>query len=84
MDSIKILFIFCFQTFKAEIEKPEQPGGPLLDPTDVKLICGKVPPIYEVHKKLRDELAEKCARWREESCIGDVLVKHVRTHETSS
>ena len=63
---------------QAGIEEPDQPGGPLLPPTDVKLIFGKVPPIYSVHKKIRDELSEKCQHWQEESCIGDVFVKYVR------
>nr|AUG84409.1 ECT2 [Platynereis dumerilii] len=64
------------KTFRDEIIKPDQPGGPLLDPTDVKMIFGKIPPIYEVHTKIRDELESLLVNWSESKCVGQVFLNH--------
>lgn len=75
-------FIFAsfklWQTFKEEIENTNQPGGPLLDPQHVKAIFGGIPPIFDVHVKLRDELGEIVNNWQEDACIGDTIIRHVR------
>jgi hypothetical protein len=68
----------CLQEFKEEIEKTDQPGGAILDPTDVKLIFGKIPPIFEVHMKIRDELREMVNSWNEEHSVGQIFLKRVR------
>ena len=36
------------QVFKEEIEKTDQPGGPILDAQDVKAIFGGIPSIYDL------------------------------------
>ncbi|XP_064615176.1 protein ECT2-like [Liolophura sinensis] len=64
------------KVFKEEIEKPSQYNGPLLKPQESKIIFGNIPPIYEVHCKIRDELAEILSNWREDHSIGDVILKH--------
>lgn len=70
-------YAHIFQTFKEEIERSDQPGGPLLDATDVKLIFGKIPPIYDTHMKMRDELNDIINNWRNDRSVGDVILKHV-------
>lgn len=42
--------------FKEPIEAPDQVAGPILDQTEVKEIFGNLPPIYEVHCKIKDRL----------------------------
>ena len=65
------------QVFKDEIEKPDQPGGPILDPQEIKSIFGGLVPIYDVHVKIRDELAgivtASPAHWP----VGSAFLKHV-------
>ncbi|GAB6020167.1 hypothetical protein CHUAL_002893 [Chamberlinius hualienensis] len=61
---------------KEPIEDVKQAGGPLLDPTEVKIIFGNVRPIYDVHVKLRDDLMELVNSRREDRCIGQVIVKY--------
>ena len=52
-------------------------GGPLLEPPDIKIIFGNIPPIYEVHCKLRDDLAGMAGRWRDELSVGEAVIKYV-------
>ena len=65
------------QVFKDEIEKSDQPGGPILDPQESKSIFGGLMPIYDVHVKIRDELAgivsASSAHWP----VGSAFLKHV-------
>jgi hypothetical protein len=42
--------------FKEPIESPDQVAGPILDQTECKEIFGNLPPIYEVHCKIKDRL----------------------------
>ncbi|XP_012943637.1 protein ECT2 [Aplysia californica] len=61
-------------TFKAEIEKPDQYNGAILAPQDTKIIFGNIPPIYDVHCKLRDSLTQLIENWSEESSVGDCIL----------
>ena len=38
--------------FKRPLEEPDQKGGQLLNQTELKIIFGNLPPIYDVHKKM--------------------------------
>ena len=38
--------------FKKPLDDPNQHGGPLLNQTELKIIFGNLPPIYDVHMKL--------------------------------
>jgi len=67
------------QVFKEEIEKTDQPGGPILDSQDVKAIFGGIPSIYDVHIKIRDELNEMISRWSDDESVGNVFLRHVST-----
>lgn len=67
------------QVFKEEIENPDQPGGPILSATDVKLIFGKIPPIHETHVKIRDELQALLNNWQNDQSVGEIFLSHVST-----
>ena len=40
------------QVFKKPLDDPNQIGGPLLNQTELKIIFGNLPPIYDVHIKM--------------------------------
>lgn len=65
------------QIFKEEIERTDQPGGPILDSQEVKAIFGGIPSIYNVHIKIRDELSEMISRWSDDESVGNVFLRHV-------
>jgi len=65
------------QVFKEEIERTDQPGGPILDSQEVKAIFGGIPSIYNVHIKIRDELNEMMSRWSDDESVGNVFLRHV-------
>ena len=71
--------VLLFQTFKEQIEKPDQYNGALLGLQDTKIIFGNIPPIYEVHKKMRDDLQHLLDHWTEDASVGDVILKHVNS-----
>ena len=61
------------------MERPDQPGGPLLSATDTKIIFGGLPPIYEVHVGLRDQLQVAINNWHNDQSIGEIFLDHVST-----
>ncbi|KAL4219754.1 Protein T2 [Mactra antiquata] len=63
-------------TFKAQIEKQDQYNGAILAAPDIKLIFGNIPPIYNIHCAISDELAEMVENWREDHLVGSVISKH--------
>lgn len=77
--SIHLTYLFQLQTFKIEIEKPNQYNGPILAAQEIKLIFGNIPPIYEVHCKIRDRLIQTVENWKEDVCVGDIFIEHVST-----
>ncbi|ENN73040.1 hypothetical protein YQE_10375, partial [Dendroctonus ponderosae] len=48
----------------------------LLNNTELNLIFGKLPPIYETHVKILDELRWTIAHWHEERSIGNIIIKY--------
>ena len=38
--------------FKRPLEEPDHKGGQLLNQTELKIIFGNLPPIYDVHMKM--------------------------------
>jgi len=63
--------------FKDPIEAPDQAAGPILDQTEIKEIFGNLPPIYEVHCKIKDRLEKLTNRLNvnEESIsVGDIYL----------
>lgn len=68
------------QVFKEEIDRADQPGGPILDPRESRDIFGGIPPLYDVHVKIRNELAELTASSSSSSdqqLVGGMFLKHV-------
>lgn len=59
------------------MEHPEQIGGPLLDSAEIKIIFGNLPPIFEIHQKLRNELASIVHSWSDDHSIGKLILDHV-------
>lgn len=61
--------------FKKHLEEmPEDEA--LLNNTELNLIFGKLPPIYETHVKMLDEFRWTSAHWNEERSIGNIIVKY--------
>lgn len=63
--------------FKEKIEEPNQYNVPILAQLEIKSIFGKIPPIYDIHCKIRDELSDLINNWKEDALVGDVILKHV-------
>lgn len=63
--------------FKKPLEDPNQVGGSLLDPTEVKIIFGNLPPIHEIHFELLVQLKNAALNWREDISVGALILKHV-------
>lgn len=58
-------------------------AGPILDQTEVKEIFGNLPPIYEVHLKIRDRL-EKLANHihsEESVSVGQIYLDNVSVND---
>lgn len=63
--------------FKAPLEDPGSgPGEPLLDSTEVRLIFGHLPAIYEVHRSLQQRLQGMLRAWSEEHSVGEAVLAH--------
>ncbi|XP_018346083.1 PREDICTED: protein ECT2 isoform X3 [Trachymyrmex septentrionalis] len=50
-------------------------GKELLNSTEVKIIFGNFPPIYDVHKQLLEALHCSAAHWTEDISIGEIFLK---------
>ena len=66
--------------FKSPLENMSEAGEPLLNNTELKIIFGNLPPIYEVHKKMLEELSWATSHWKEDFSIGKVFLKYVSIH----
>ena len=64
--------------FKKPLEDPSQVGWPLLDPTEVKIIFGNLPPIHEIHFELLLQLKNTAMNWKEDISVGALFLQHVR------
>lgn len=67
--------IICY--FKEPIEAPDQVAGPILDQTETKEIFGNLPPIYEVHCKIKERLerlVNRLAVNEETISVGDIYM----------
>ncbi|XP_023233462.1 protein ECT2-like, partial [Centruroides sculpturatus] len=62
--------------FKEPLEQPDQVGGALLDGTELKIIFGNIPPLYEVHTKLREDLYILLQNWKEDKSVGNIILKY--------
>nr|CAH7740851.1 unnamed protein product [Callosobruchus chinensis] len=61
--------------FKKHLEEmPEEEA--LLNNTELNLIFGKLPLIYETHVKMLDEFRWTLAHWHEDRTVGNIVVKY--------
>ncbi|KAJ8972508.1 hypothetical protein NQ314_000152 [Rhamnusium bicolor] len=61
--------------FKKHLEDmPDEEA--LLNNTELNLIFGKLPPIFETHLKMLDEFRWTSAHWNEDRSIGNIIVKY--------
>lgn len=63
---------------KAPLEEMSEEEGPLLDNTELKTIFGHLPPIYELHSKMLQELCWANCHWTDTTSIGSIILKHSR------
>ncbi|XP_072295050.1 protein ECT2 isoform X2 [Eucyclogobius newberryi] len=72
------------QLFKLPLEKEGQVGGPILAQEEMKTIFGSIPDIYELHKRMKNDLEELLSDWSEDKSVGDIILKYskdlVRTY----
>jgi hypothetical protein len=71
------MLYFGGQMFKTPLEDLSVSEGQLLNNTELKIIFGNLPPIYEVHKQMLEELCWAASRWKEDFSIGNVFLKYV-------
>ncbi|XP_017879867.1 protein ECT2 isoform X2 [Ceratina calcarata] len=62
--------------FKSPLEELIDTSGELLNCTEAKIIFGNFPPIYEVHKKMLEELKYSATHWMEDISIGNIFLKY--------
>lgn len=67
--------LLIFQLFKFPLEDLIDTTGELLNGTEAKIIFGNFPPIYEVHKKMLEELRYSATHWMEDISIGNIFLK---------
>ncbi|XP_034239335.1 protein ECT2-like isoform X2 [Thrips palmi] len=63
---------------KAPLEEMTDEEVPLLDNTELKTIFGHLPPIYELHSKMLQELSWANSHWADTTSIGNIILKHSR------
>lgn len=64
-----------FKVFKEPLEKDPR-GGSIISAEDIKTIFGRLPGILEVHNKIMNELEVLVNDWREDKCIGNIIINH--------
>ncbi|XP_059478644.1 protein ECT2 [Neocloeon triangulifer] len=62
--------------FKEPLESKEGESAGLLNATELKIIFGNLPPIYEVHKEMLADLQEAALNWRDDTTrVGAIVLK---------
>ncbi|KAF4533316.1 hypothetical protein B566_EDAN004437 [Ephemera danica] len=63
--------------FKEPLESKDGESAGLLNPTELKIIFGNLPPIYEVHRDMLAELRHASASWKDDTTqVGAILLKY--------
>ena len=65
--------------FKKPLEDPslmQEQANQFLNETEIKLIFGDVPPIYEVHAKMHQEFVAAINNWTEDFSVGEVYLRY--------
>ncbi|XP_077293738.1 epithelial cell transforming 2 pebble isoform X3 [Arctopsyche grandis] len=59
-----------------EMSNEEDPSKALLNNTELKIIFGNLVPIYEIHRRMLEELKWSSHNWSEEISIGRIVLKY--------
>ena len=59
--------------FKKHLEEMAE-NEALLNHTEIKMIFGNLPPIYDLHKQMLEDLREASKNWSEDISIGIVII----------
>lgn len=65
------------QLFKAALEDMMDGEDQLLNATELRIIFGNLPPIYQVHCQMLETLKHASQNWTEEVSIGKIFLKFV-------
>ena len=65
------------QVIKEPLEDVSQPGGPMLDSQELRYIFGNLPPILDVHTRMRNDLLYLAHNWRPDASIGQIVLNYV-------
>lgn len=68
---------FILQLFKNPLEEMLESENMILNATEVKIIFGNLPPIFDIHSNMLEELKWGIHNWKEDFCIGSVILKFV-------
>lgn len=61
--------------FKTPLEEMCETDGQLLNPTELKIIFGHLPPIYQTHCQMLEQLKWAASHWTEDVSIGNIFLK---------
>ncbi|XP_073980533.1 epithelial cell transforming 2 pebble isoform X2 [Rhodnius prolixus] len=61
--------------FKAPLEEMLEGEDQLLNATELKIIFGNLPPIYQAHSQMLEELRFAAQNWAEDVSIGNIFLK---------
>ncbi|XP_064092134.1 protein ECT2-like [Macrobrachium nipponense] len=64
------------KVIKEPLENMNQPGGHMLDAQELRYIFGNLPPIHEVHRRMRNDLLHLAHNWTNDASIGEIILKY--------
>ncbi|XP_047735448.1 protein ECT2 [Hyalella azteca] len=64
------------KVIKEPLEDDSQPGGPLLDSQELRYIFGHLPPIHDVHTKMRNDFLHLAHNWHPDASIGQIILNY--------
>ena len=63
------------EVFKKPLDDPNQIGGQLLNQTQIKIIFGYLPAIYDVHTSMLAEFNDAISKWHDNYSIGGAYLR---------
>ena len=73
-ESNYVEILACICRIAKEAEDTTQLGGALLDQQEANIIFNDVGPIFNVHSEMLKKLREAEKNWKEDFCVGKVIV----------
>lgn len=49
----------------------------MLDAQEIRYIFGNIPPIHEVHTRMRNDLLHLAHNWTDDASIGEIILRYV-------